>query len=86
MDKCFGRKKYGNIFLLDLDCAMPKNTLWMWFNIPWLASALWGHHVTLVQPGRWESEGDGWQTAFSGKELTTYADPHFCFSLNFIKC
>lgn len=61
----------------------------LWFcrpNIPWLASALWGHHVTLAQPGRWESEGDGWQTALSGKELTTYADPHFCFSLNFIKC
>ncbi|MBW00783.1 Spermatogenesis-associated serine-rich protein 1, partial [Eschrichtius robustus] len=26
MDKCFGRKKYGNVFLLDLNCAMFRNT------------------------------------------------------------
>lgn len=29
---------------------------------------------------------DGWQAALFGKELTTYADPHFNFSQNFIKC
>ncbi|ELK00251.1 Spermatogenesis-associated serine-rich protein 1 [Pteropus alecto] len=26
VDKCLGRKKYGNVFLLDLDCAMLLST------------------------------------------------------------
>lgn len=27
VDKCLGRKKYGNVVPLDLTCAMPDNTL-----------------------------------------------------------
>lgn len=55
MDKCFGRKKYGNVFLLDLNCAMFKNTPESWFcrpGVTWLGAALRGHQVTQVQPGR----------------------------------
>lgn len=54
VDKCLGKKKYGNVFHLDLHCATPENTPALWFckpSIPWPGATLKGHHVTQVQPG-----------------------------------
>ena len=48
MDKSLGRKKYGNIFFLNLHCAMPQDTHELSFwrpSIVWLGQT-WGVTVS----------------------------------------
>lgn len=87
VDECFGRKKSGNVFLLDLDCAVSENT--------WVVVLPGQHSTAGVSPrgspcycraARKIGKRRGCLAILFGKEPTTYADPHFCFSLHFIKC